>query len=75
MCRYREKCFETARLLKSCRRFTTDEEKKRIEEKCDETLLAGGAAEELRSLLVHGIGVHHAGILPKYKQLVETNKL
>ena len=28
-------------------------------------------AKELRPLLTHGIGIHHAGILPRYKQLVE----
>ena len=67
----REQCFEVARLLKSCRRFTTDEEKAKIEALCDETLLPAGAAKELRPLLGHGIGVHHAGILPIYKALVE----
>jgi hypothetical protein len=67
----REQCFEVARLLKSCRRFTTDEEKARIDTLCDEALLPAGAAKELRPLLGHGIGIHHAGILPRYKQLVE----
>jgi hypothetical protein len=67
----REQCFEVARLLKSCRRFTTDEEKTKIETMCDEALLPSGEAKELRPLLTHGIGVHHAGILPRYKQLVE----
>jgi hypothetical protein len=67
----REQCFEVARLLKSCRRFTTDEEKAKIETMCDEALLPSGEAKELRPLLTHGIGVHHAGILPRYKQLVE----
>jgi DEAD/DEAH box helicase len=67
----RELCFEVARLLKSCRRFSTDEEKLRIEKLCDEALLPGGAAKELRPILTHGIGIHHAGILPRYKQLVE----
>jgi len=67
----REQCFEVARLIKSCRRFTTDEEKARIELMCDEALLPAGAAKELRPLLAHGIGIHHAGILPRYKQLVE----
>ena len=67
----REQCFEVARLLKSCRRFTTDEEKAQIDKLCDEALLPSGAAKELRPLLTHGIGVHHAGILPRYKQLVE----
>ncbi len=67
----REQCFEVARLLKSCRRFTTDEEKARVDVMCDEALLPSGAARELRPLLGHGIGIHHAGILPRYKQLVE----
>lgn len=68
----REQCFEVARLLKSCRRFTTDEEKVKVEAMCDEALLPSGEAKELRPLLTHGIGVHHAGILPRYKQLVEA---
>jgi hypothetical protein len=67
----REQCFEVARLLKSCRRFTSDEDKATIEQMCDEALLPSGAAKELRPLLTHGIGIHHAGILPRYKQLVE----
>lgn len=67
----REQCFEVARLLKSCRRFTTDEEKAVIEHHCDEALLPAGCAKTLRPLLAHGIGIHHAGILPRYKQLVE----
>ena len=67
----REKCFEVARLLKSCRRFTTDEEREEIRSRADAVLLDGGIAPTLKGLLAHGIGIHHAGILPKYKQLVE----
>ncbi len=67
----REQCFEVARLMKSCRRFTSDEEKAKIDQLCDEALLPSGCAKELRPLLGHGIGIHHAGILPRYKQLVE----
>ncbi len=67
----RELCFEVARLLRSCRRFTSDAEKAEIEKRCDEVLLPSGVAKELRPLLGHGIGIHHAGILPRYKQLVE----
>jgi len=67
----REQCFEVARLLKSCRRFTTDEEKAKVEAACDAALLPSGVAKELKPLLSHGIGIHHAGILPRYKQLVE----
>ncbi|MBI4510312.1 MAG: DEAD/DEAH box helicase [Deltaproteobacteria bacterium] len=67
----REQCFERARLIKSCRRFTTDEERDRIAKLADEALLPRGGADDLRPLLLHGIGIHHAGILPRYKQLVE----
>jgi superfamily II DNA/RNA helicase len=67
----REACFEKARLIKSCPRFTSDEERARISELCDAALLDRGIAKDLRPLLLHGIGIHHAGILPRYKQLVE----
>lgn len=68
----RERCFDNARLLKSCSRFTSDDERERIAQLADEVLWDRGAAAELRPLLLHGIGVHHAGVLPRYKQLVET---
>ncbi len=67
----RQQCFDYARLLKSCRRFTTDAEQKQIETAINPILLPKGMGETLRSLLMHGIGVHHAGILPAYKRLVE----
>jgi hypothetical protein len=68
----REACFERARLLKSCPRFTTDEERARIVELARPVLFERGVGKELAALLQHGIGVHHAGILPRYKQLVEA---
>lgn len=67
----REACFERARLLKSCPRFTTDEERATIAAACDEVMLDRGLGKDLKPLLLHGIGIHHAGILPRYKQLVE----
>lgn len=67
----RELCFERARLLKSCRRFTSDEERDRIAQAMVGVVQDRGVAAELKPLLLHGIGIHHAGILPRYKQLVE----
>jgi hypothetical protein len=67
----RDACFERARLLKSMPRLTTDEERARIATLADQVLLDRGMAKDLRPLLLHGIGIHHAGILPRYKQLVE----
>jgi len=70
-CFSRDACFERARLLKSLPRLTSDEERARIAELADAVLLDRGFAKDIRPLLLHGIGIHHAGILPRYKQLVE----
>ncbi|MCK6551751.1 DEAD/DEAH box helicase, partial [Myxococcota bacterium] len=67
----RELCFERARILRSCPRFTTDAEKAEIEARAKAVLLDGGLGPELFKLLGHGIGIHHAGILPSYRRLVE----
>lgn len=67
----RELCFERARLLRSCPRFTTDEEKTKIEAAVALVVLDGGLGPELTKMLAHGIGIHHAGILPSYRRLVE----
>jgi hypothetical protein len=67
----REQCFERARLLRSCPRFTTDEEKVKIETAAKAVLLDRGLGPDLLKILTHGIGIHHAGILPAYRRLVE----
>lgn len=67
----RDQCFERARLLRSCPRFTSDEERIRIAELADPVLLDRGLGKELRGYLLHGIGIHHAGVLPRYRMLVE----
>ena len=67
----RQQCFEYARLLKSCRRFTTPEEQEEIAKQMEFVIRDEGIGPHLKSLLTHGIGIHHAGILPAYKRLVE----
>jgi superfamily II DNA/RNA helicase len=67
----RKQCYEWARLLKSCPRFITDEERSEIQARCAGVLFETGFGKELLPLLMHGIGIHHAGILPRYRQLVE----
>ncbi|MEE2901007.1 MAG: DEAD/DEAH box helicase [Myxococcota bacterium] len=71
-CFNRKECFERARLLKSCSRFTTKAEMEEIEKIALSALSAQGLSREFLPLLKHGIGIHHAGILPQYKQLVES---
>lgn len=70
-CFGRALAFEQARLLKSCPRFVTEDERKEIARRAAPILLPKGLGPELESLLLHGIGVHHAGVLPAYRRLVE----
>lgn len=49
----------------------TREEKDRIAELIGGFRFAAGFGKTLNRLVRHGIGVHHAGMLPKYRRLVE----
>jgi superfamily II RNA helicase len=50
----------------------TREEKDRIADMIGGFRFAAGFGRTLSRLVRHGIGVHHAGMLPKYRRLVET---
>ncbi|MEQ4207025.1 DUF3516 domain-containing protein [Actinopolymorpha sp. B9G3] len=50
----------------------TRQEKDRIAELIGNFRFAAGFGRTLSRLVRHGIGVHHAGMLPKYRRLVET---
>jgi superfamily II RNA helicase len=50
---------------------TTRAEKDAIAEMIGEFRFAKGFGKTLSRLVRHGIGVHHAGMLPKYRRLVE----
>ena len=50
----------------------TRQEKDKIAETIGDFRFAAGFGKTLSRLVRHGIGVHHAGMLPKYRRLVET---
>src|SRR5699024_1151941 len=49
----------------------TREEKEKIAQLIGGFRFAAGFGKTLNRLVRHGIGVHHAGMLPKYRRLVE----
>ncbi|GAB2607269.1 DEAD/DEAH box helicase [Kribbella endophytica] len=49
----------------------TKEEKDKIKELIGHFRFSSGFGKTLQRLVMHGIGVHHAGMLPKYRRLVE----
>lgn len=72
-CFNRDECWELAERLKGLP-LIGDAQKKQIEAYLDERRedLADGVGPKLRQMLLRGVGVHHAGVLPKHKAIVET---
>ena len=52
--------------------MATRAEKDKIAEMIGDFRFSSGFGKTLSRLVRHGIGVHHAGMLPKYRRLVET---
>jgi len=72
-CFNRDECWDVAEKLKGLS-LIDNERKAHIESFLDERRedLADGVGPKLRQMLVRGVGVHHAGVLPKHKELVEA---
>lgn len=63
-------CAETARNLLSTN-FCTKEEKAAIARALEDADFRSPYGRELSKIIRHGVGIHHAGLLPKYRLLVE----
>ena len=63
-------CAKTAQGLMS-RNFCSKEEKQEIAELLEDADFRSPYGKEVKKLLRHGLGIHHAGLLPKYRTLVE----
>lgn len=53
------------------RKLVSPEVRSQIARELSSVSFTKGFGQTLRGLLSHGIGVHHAGILPRYRRLVE----
>lgn len=63
-------CAEQAQNLMS-EEFSSKEEKKEIGEFLSGFKFSSPYGKDIQRLLRHGVGIHHAGLLPKYRLLVE----
>ena len=63
-------CAKTAQDLMS-RNFCSKEEKQAISDLLVDADFRSPYGKEMKKFLRHGIGIHHAGLLPKYRTLVE----
>ncbi|MDO5554232.1 MAG: DEAD/DEAH box helicase [Planctomycetia bacterium] len=69
-CFNRDECWDIAEVIKG-RNIIDSARQKAIGVELDKYDWTEGAGPKLRQLLLRGIGIHHAGILPKYRRIVE----
>lgn len=69
-CFNRDLCWNVAEELKG-KSMLADGQQKRLVAELDKLDWSKGVGPKMRQLLMRGVGVHHAGILPKYKRVVE----
>jgi superfamily II DNA/RNA helicase len=69
-CFNRDECWSVAEQIKG-KKVLSDGQQARLVEELKRFDWTQGAGPKLRQLLLRGVGVHHAGLLPKYRRIVE----
>ncbi|MGD2111301.1 MAG: DEAD/DEAH box helicase [Phycisphaerae bacterium] len=70
-CFNRDECWDVAEKLKGLK-LVPPETRTEIEKHLDAVDFSQGAGPKLKQMLIRGVAVHHAGVLPKYKEVVEN---
>tara|TARA_R110002049_G_scaffold72490_2_gene187161 strand:- start:182353 stop:184821 length:2469 start_codon:yes stop_codon:yes gene_type:complete len=69
-CFSRSQCWTTAEMLKG-KSLVDKARKAELADYLNEADMTEGAGPKLKQILMRGIGVHHAGVLPRYRRIVE----
>jgi superfamily II DNA/RNA helicase len=69
-CFNREECWRVAEQLKG-KALLKEGQQKQLAEELKQHDWSQGIGPKLKTILLRGVGVHHAGVLPKYKRIVE----
>ncbi|HNQ23240.1 MAG TPA: DEAD/DEAH box helicase [Phycisphaerae bacterium] len=69
-CFNRDECWDVAEKLKGLHLIDA-KARAQIEQELDPADFKDGVGPKLRQMLIRGVGVHHAGVLPKHKEAVE----
>ena len=69
-CFSRSQCWTTAEMLKG-KSLVDKARKAELSAYLDDHDLSEGAGPKLKQILMRGVGVHHAGVLPRYRRIVE----
>ena len=63
-------CWDTAEVLKG-RDLFDEGQRKALLERLEDFDFSVGSGNKLRTFLARGVGIHHAGLLPRYRRVVE----
>jgi superfamily II DNA/RNA helicase len=69
-CFNRDQCWQVAELLKG-KKLIDKERQAFLTKRIEEYDFSQGAGPKLKQILIRGVGVHHAGLMPKYRRIVE----
>lgn len=69
-CFNREQCWTVAEQIKG-KRLLADGQQEQLTRELQQYDWSQGAGPKLKQILIRGVGVHHAGVLPKYRRIVE----
>src|SRR3954452_1106004 len=69
-CFDRSVCWDTAEVLKG-RDLFGEGQRKALLDRLEDFNFSVGSGAKLRTFLTRGVGIHHAGLLPRYRRVVE----
>lgn len=69
-CFNRAQCWTVAEMLKG-KKCVDKAQQKSLSDELDKYDWSKGVGPKLKQILIRGVGVHHAGVLPRYRQIVE----
>ena len=69
-CFNREECWSVAEQLKG-KALLSDGQQKLLVEELKKHEWSQGIGPKLKTIILRGVGVHHAGVLPRYKRIIE----
>ncbi|MEQ9411001.1 MAG: DEAD/DEAH box helicase [Fuerstiella sp.] len=70
-CFNRTECWSVAEQLKG-RQLLADGQQKQLQVELNRMDWSIGAGGKLKQILIRGVGIHHAGLLPRYRRAVES---
>ena len=70
-CFDRSVCWDTAEVLKGKDLFA-EGQRQALLDRLESFDFSVGSGNKLRTFLTRGVGIHHAGLLPRYRRVVET---